>query len=124
MTQQNDKTPLEDRNFVDDMILRRVIHGASVDYTNIVKYTERLDQDEPLMMDMVDKFNNNLYGTITDINDVFSGEADDANTFKNTMKMMFALGFRTGEENMRKFYGEALGGLIEPPHDYTDGDFT
>lgn len=123
MTRQNEPTPHEDRNFVDDMVLRRVVYGARVNNDYATKYVERLDRDEPLMMEMADHLSNDLYGTIAKLNDVFSGETDDANTFNNAMRMMFALGFTTGEENMRKFYGEALNGLIEPPHDYTDEDF-
>lgn len=126
MTQRNDPTPPDDRNFVDDMILRRVIRGAQHNVSNIKTYVKCLERDEPRMVEMVQEFSEKLRGTINKIEDVFSSEDiphDPEGTYREVMLLMFSLGFRTGEENMRKFYGEALGGLIKDPHDYNYEDF-
>lgn len=122
MTQPNDDTPHESRNFVSKTIVRRILWGASRDLQPPQDYLQLLRKDEPKMMTLVDILSRSLLGTHGPSSSVTSNTEQDKQ-FMNAMTIMFALGFKTGGENMREFYSDAFDGLVEPPYDYNDEDF-
>ncbi len=121
MTQPNDELPKDAKNLVDLRIVTRVILGASKDVSDIDDYIKNVEKTEPYMATMLSKYLDDVVGTFTSEDVVTSTE--HKTKIRNALKKAFTVGFRTGGENMRKFYGEALEGLIKPPHGYNDEDF-
>lgn len=129
MTQQN-RTPKDNTNLVDAQIVRQNIRTASLNSGSAKEYVDNMYADEPNMMGQVDTFVRHFSGTIQDLIDVsLSSNADKSKQdrdglIQSSLALLFSLGFKTGEENMRRFYGEALDGLIVSPHKpLNDEDF-
>lgn len=122
MTQPNDDVPFENRGFVDNMTARSIIYTAPIEIEAAKNYLENITATEPDMMRLVDRACRSLLGTVTNGLDVTLSDAE-IKQLEDLMGLVFSLGFRTGGENMRKFYSDALDGLIEPPHGYKNEDF-